>query len=63
VVGLPSGLFYGTGIPACILIINKAGAKNRDGILFINADREYKEGKNQNLLRPEDVQKISFVYQ
>jgi type I restriction enzyme M protein len=62
VIGLPSGLFYGTGIPACILIINKAGAKKRDSVLFINADREYKEGKNQNLLRPEDIQKISHVY-
>ena len=62
VVGLPEGLFYGTGIPACILIINKKGASERKGVFFINADREYKEGKNQNILRPEDVEKISYVY-
>ncbi|WP_407457807.1 N-6 DNA methylase [Fibrobacter sp.] len=62
VIGLPEGLFYGTGIPACILIINKKGASGRNGVFFINADREYKEGKNQNVLRPEDVEKISYVY-
>ena len=62
VIGLPQGLFYGTGIPASLLIINKAGASKREGVFFINADREYKEGKNQNSLRPEDIEKISFVY-
>lgn len=62
VVGLPSGLFYGTGIPASLLIINKKGAATRDEVLFINADREYKEGKNQNKLRPEDIAKISYIY-
>lgn len=61
VIGLPSGLFYGTGIPACLLIVNKA--KTSGDILFINADAEYKEGKNQNLLRPEDIEKINTVYQ
>ena len=62
VIGLPQGLFYGTGIPASLLIINKADATNRQGVFFINADREYKEGKNQNSLRPEDIEKISYVY-
>ena len=62
VIGLPQGLFYGTGIPASLLIINKANATNRQGVFFINADREYKEGKNQNTLRPEDIEKISYVY-
>ena len=62
VIGLPEGLFYGTGIPASILVINKAGAKDRPGVLFINADREFAEGKKQNSLRPEDVEKISYVY-
>ena len=62
IIGLPQGLFYGTGIPASLLIINKAGADKRENVLFINADREYKEGKNQNSLRPEDIEKISFVY-
>lgn len=62
VIGLPSNLFYGTGIPACVLVINKNGARNRKEVLFINADREYKEGKNQNALRPEDIEKITQVY-
>lgn len=62
VIGLPPGLFYGTGIPASILIINKAGAKERKGVFFINADKEYEEGKNQNKLRPEDIEKISNAY-
>jgi len=62
VIGLPSNLFYGTGIPACILVINKHGASTRKQVLFINADREYKEGKNQNSLRPEDIEKITQVY-
>lgn len=62
VIGLPSGLFYGTGIPACVLVINKAGTQDRKHVLFINADREYREGKNQNSLRPEDIEKISHVY-
>ena len=63
VIGLPPSLFYGTGIPASILVINKKGASDRKGVLFINADREYKEGKNQNILRPEDIDKISYVYE
>ncbi len=62
VIGLPSGLFYGTGIPACVLVINKHDATQRHSVLFINADREYKEGKNQNALREEDIEKITHVY-
>ncbi|MCB0566383.1 MAG: N-6 DNA methylase [Phaeodactylibacter sp.] len=62
VIGLPPALFYGTGIPASVLVINKKGASDRQGVLFINADREYKEGKKQNKLRPEDIEKISYVY-
>jgi type I restriction enzyme M protein len=59
VVGLPSGLFYGTGIPACLLIINKnkpAARKNK--VLFINGELEFQEGKNQNTLRQCDIDKI-----
>lgn len=62
VIGLPSNLFYGTGIPACILVLNKAGSQARDSVLFINADREYREGKAQNHLRPEDIDKIVHAY-
>ncbi len=62
IIGLPSNLFYGTGIPACILVMNKQGAASRDHVLFINADREYREGKAQNHLRPEDIDKIVHAY-
>ena len=62
VIGLPANLFYGTGIPACILVLNKDGAATRQHALFINADREYREGKAQNHLRPEDIDKIVHVY-
>jgi len=62
VIGLPSNLFYGTGIPACILVLNKAGSQQRKSVLFINADREYREGKAQNHLRPEDIDKIVHAY-
>jgi len=62
IIGLPAGLFYGTGIPACVLVMNKQGAQDRKHIIFINADREYREGKAQNFLRPEDISKIVHVY-
>ena len=62
VIGLPPNLFYGTGIPACVLIINKDRKDDLNKILFINADKDYKEGKNQNKLRPEDIEKITYVY-
>lgn len=62
VIGLPSNLFYGTGIPACILVLDKAGSAERGTVLFINADREYREGKAQNHLRPEDIDKIVHAY-
>lgn len=62
IIGLPPALFYGTGIPACILIINRLGASTRKEVLFINADNEYKPGKVQNILRPEDIEKISYIY-
>jgi type I restriction enzyme M protein len=62
VIGLPAGLFYGTGIPACVLVMNKRDAAKRKHVFFINADREYREGKAQNFLRPEDISKIVHVY-
>ena len=59
VIGLPAALFYGTGIPACLLIINKAKPAERKGkVLFINSELEYEEGKNQNKLRQQDIDKI-----
>lgn len=62
VIGLPQGLFYGTGIPACILVLSKIDSAKRKDVLFINADRDYREGKSQNSLRPEDIEKIAYVY-
>jgi len=62
IIGLPAGLFYGTGIPACVLVMNKKDATTRKHVLFINADCEYREGKSQNFLRPEDISKIVHAY-
>ena len=66
VIGLPSNLFYGTGIPACILVLRAAGAKppERQGrVLFINADAEFASGRAQNFLRPEHVEKIVTTFE
>lgn len=57
VVGLPANLFYGTGIPASILIFDKNKGDNTE-VLFIDASNEFENGKNQNRLRDEDVDKI-----
>ena len=63
IIGLPPQLFYGTGIPACILVLNKSKADElKDKVFIVNADKEYAEGKKQNSLRPEDVEKIDFVF-
>lgn len=63
IIGLPPKLFYNTGIPACIIVINKRKPDHlKNKILFINADREYGEGRNQNYLRPEDIEKIVTVF-
>jgi len=61
VIGLSANLFYGTGIPACLLVLRAPDAKppERQGkVLFINADREYAEGRAQNYLHPEHIEKI-----
>ncbi len=60
VIGLPANLFFGTGIPAAIVIFNK-GKKNKN-VLFIDASKEYENGKNQNKLRPEDIEHIVSTY-
>lgn len=65
VIGLGPQLFYGTGIPACILILRHKGSKpaERQGkVLFINADRAYREGRAQNYLEPEHIEKIVSAY-
>jgi type I restriction enzyme M protein len=63
VIGLPSALFYGTGIPACLLIINKHKSAGCQGkVLFINGELEFEEGKNQNRLRAQDIEKIVATF-
>ena len=60
VIGLPANLFYGTGIPAAIAIFNKG--KKTDYVLFVDASHEYENGKNQNKLRPQDIDHIVSIY-
>ena len=62
IIGLPAGLFYGTGIPACVLVLNKKDAPKRKHVVFINADRDYREGKAQNFLRAEDISRMVHAY-
>lgn len=72
VISLPQNLFYGAGIPACILVMRpnlKAKAPNldkpedrREKVLFINADAEFHAGRAQNYLRPEHIEKIASTY-
>ncbi len=69
VIGLPSKLFYGTGIPAAIMIFNKARkpwalAENKKDkhILFIDASKGFEDGKKQNRLREQDIEKIVNTY-
>ena len=63
VIGLPPNLFYGTGIPASILVLNRDKApKRRGNVLFIDASREFKEGNNQNRLRDQDLHHISGTF-
>ncbi len=60
VIGLPANLFYGTGIPACVLVLKKN--KKMKDILFIDASGEFEKEKNQNKLRAENIGKILSVY-
>ncbi|MCC6461315.1 MAG: type I restriction-modification system subunit M [Saprospiraceae bacterium] len=60
VIGLPSNLFYSTGIPVCILVLKKC--KKYEDVLFINAAEYFEKGKRQNNLRPDDIAKIVDTY-
>ena len=65
VIGLAPNLFYGTGIPACILILRSQGSKppeRRGKVLFINADAEFRPGRAQNYLDPEHAERIVSAY-
>jgi type I restriction enzyme M protein len=61
VIGLPANIFYGTGIPTCILVLKKQ-RENPDDILFIDASQGFEKVGNQNYLRPEDIERIVSTY-
>ena len=62
IIGLPANLFYGTGIPACIIVIDKENADKRDGIFMIDASRDFVKDGNKNRLRERDIYKITTVF-
>jgi type I restriction enzyme M protein len=62
-VGLPANLFYGTGIPACIVVLDKAGAPGRRGIFMIDASKGYIKDGNKNRLRAQDMHRIVDTFQ
>ena len=58
IIGLPANLFYGTGIPACIIVIDKEDAENRKGIFMIDAGKDFTKDGNKNRLREQDIHKM-----
>ena len=62
IVSLPANLFYGTGIPACLIFIDKENAESRENIFFIDASDGFKKEGNKNRLREQDIEKIVRVY-
>ena len=62
IIGLPANLFYGTGIPACILVIDKERADTRYGIFMINASKGFLKDGNKNRLRAQDIHKIVSIF-
>ena len=62
IIGLPANLFYGTGIPACIIVIDKENAHVRSGIFMIDASNGFLKDGNKNRLRAQDIHKIVSVF-
>ena len=62
IIGLPANLFFGTGIPVCVLVLRKDRNGNTDNILFIDASKDFEPGKNQNQLKEEHINKIVETY-
>ncbi|MBE0535049.1 MAG: type I restriction-modification system subunit M [Phycisphaerae bacterium] len=62
IIGLPANLFYGTGIPACIVVIDKENAEGRRGIFMIDASKGFVKDGNKNRLREQDIHKIVDVF-
>ncbi len=62
-IGLPPKLFYGAGIPACLFIMNRDKPKEKKGkIFFLYGAKDYEEGKKQNKLRKQDIEKIVSAF-
>ncbi len=62
IIGLPANLFYGTGIPACIIVLDKENAAGRAGLFMIDASKGYVKDGNKNRLRHQDIHKIVDVF-
>jgi type I restriction enzyme M protein len=62
IIGLPANLFYGTGIPACIIVIDKEDANQRKGIFMVDASKGFMKDGNKNRLRDQDIHKIVDVF-
>ena len=62
IIGLPANLFYGTGIPACIIVIDKANAHSRAGLFMVDASKGFIKDGNKNRLRSQDIHKIVDVF-
>ncbi|MET3810230.1 type I restriction-modification system subunit M [Arthrobacter sp. UYEF3] len=62
IIGLPANLFYGTGIPACIIVLDKENAQSRTGVFMIDASKGFLKDGNKNRLRSQDMHKIFDVF-
>ena len=62
IIGLPANLFYGTGIPACILVLDKENAMARHGVFMVDASKGFKKDGNKNRLREQDIHRIVDVF-
>lgn len=62
IIGLPANLFYGTGIPACIIVLDKEHAAHRKGIFMIDASKGFVKDGNKNRLREQDIRKMTDVF-
>lgn len=63
IIGLPANLFYGTGIPACIIVLDKANAQGRKGIFMIDASKGFIKDGNKNRLREQDLKRITDTWE
>lgn len=63
IIGLPANLFYGTGIPACIIVLDKANAQDRKGIFMIDASKGFVKDGNKNRLREQDLKRITDTWE